>query len=156
MPLAIELAAARVPLLGVQRLRASLDERLRVLTRRQPAMRRRASARCARRSNGAHALLDERERIVFRRLAPVCGTASLELVQQLAADERIDEWAVVDALGGLVDRSLVGVSESEPARYRLLESPRALALERLRGAGERRTLIARHAQAYGRDVRARL
>jgi predicted ATPase/DNA-binding winged helix-turn-helix (wHTH) protein len=146
MPLAIELAAARVPLLGVQRLRASLDERLRVLTagsRDAPARQRTLRATL----EWTHALLDERERIVFRRLAPVCGTASLELVQQLAADERIDEWAVVDALGGLVDRSLVGVSESEPARYRLLESPRVLALERLREADERHTLVARHAQA---------
>ncbi|HEU5295083.1 MAG TPA: winged helix-turn-helix domain-containing protein [Burkholderiaceae bacterium] len=146
LPLTIELGAARVPLLGVQRLRAALDERLRVLTvgsRDAPARQRTLRATL----EWSVALLDEREQIVFRRLAPVCGSASLELVQQLAADERIDEWAVVEALGGLVDRSLVAVSEGEPVRYRLLESPRALALERLREAGEQQALVARHAHA---------
>ena len=145
LPLAIELAAARLPLLGLQGLRTALDERLRVLTagaRDAPARQRTLRAAL----EFSHALLDESEQVVFRRLAPVCGSASLELARQLVTDARIDEWAAVDALGGLVDRSLVAVSESEPVRYRLLESPRALALERLRGAGEEEPLTARHAR----------
>jgi predicted ATPase/DNA-binding winged helix-turn-helix (wHTH) protein len=145
LPLAIELAAARVPLLGLQRLRAALDERLRVLTtgtRDAPARQRTLRAAL----EWSHGLLDASEQVVFRRLAPICGSASLELVRQLVIDERTDEWAAVDGLGGLVDRSLVSVSESEPVRYRLLESPRALALERLRSAGEDETLTARHAR----------
>lgn len=145
LPLAIELAAARVPLLGLQRLRAALDERLRVLTagaRDAPARQRTLRAAL----EWSHTLLDDSEQAVFRRLAPVCGSASLELVRQLVTDERIDEWAAVDALGGLVDRSLVAVGDSEPIRYRLLESPRALALERLRAAGEEKPLVARHAR----------
>lgn len=146
LPLAIELAAARVPLLGLRGLRATLDERLRVLTagaRDAPARQRTLRAAL----EWSHALLDDDEQVVFRRLAPICSSASLELVRQLVTDAHIDEWAAVDALGELVDRTLVAVSGTEPVRYHLLESPRALALERLRAAGEEMTLTARHARS---------
>jgi predicted ATPase/DNA-binding winged helix-turn-helix (wHTH) protein len=145
LPLAIELAAARVPLLGVQRLSQALGERLRVLTagaRDAPARQRTLLAAL----QWSHGLLDGAGQAVFRRLAVMAGSASLELVQQVAADASLDAWGVVDALGALVDRSLVAVSKGEPARYRLLETPRAFALERLREAGEEDALRARHAR----------
>src|SRR4029434_387055 len=58
-----------------------------------------------------------------------------------------DAWAAVEALGGLVDRSLVAVSSDEPPRYRLLDSTRVFARERLTGAGEFDVIASRHARA---------
>ena len=150
MALAIELAAARAPMLGVQRLTASLHERLKLLTtsgnRNAPA--RQQTLRAA--LEWSHGFLDEREQAVFRRLAVMAGSASLELVQQVVADEggkgALDEWAVLDTLGCLVDRSLVVVGETDPPRYRLLDTPRAYAQERLAAAGELEALRRRHAE----------
>jgi predicted ATPase/DNA-binding winged helix-turn-helix (wHTH) protein len=146
LPLALELAAARVPLLGVQRLATSLGERLRLLTagsRSAPA--RQQTLRAA--LEWSHGLASPVEQVVFRRLGVLGGGSSLELVQQVVADDGIDAWAAVEALGGLVDRSLVSVSADEPPRYRLLDSPRVFARERLAAAGELDTIAARHARA---------
>jgi predicted ATPase/DNA-binding winged helix-turn-helix (wHTH) protein len=146
LPLALEFAAARVPLLGVHTLATSLGERLRLLTagsRGAPA--RQQTLRAA--LEWSHGLASPVEQVVFRRLGVLAGGSSLELVQQVVADEAIDTWAAVEALGGLVDRSLVSVSADEPPRYRLLESPRVFARERLAAAGEFDTIAARHARA---------
>ena len=146
LPLALEFAAARVPLLGVHRLATSLGERLRLLTagsRGAPA--RQQTLRAA--LEWSHGLASPVEQVVFRRLGVLAGGSSLELVQQVVADDAIDAWAAVEALGGLVDRSLVSVSADEPPRYRLLDSPRVFARERLAAAGEFDTIAARHARA---------
>jgi len=152
VPLAIELAAARAPTLGVERLLASMAERLRWLTggRNRAAPPRQQALRSA--LEWSEGLLDERERQVFRRLGVVAGSASLEFIEQVLVDgERgLDRWAVVDALDVLVDRSLVAVvagADAAAPRYRLLETPRAYALERLDAAGERGELQRRHAHA---------
>lgn len=157
LALAIELAAARAPMLGVQRLAASMHDRLKLLTssRNRTAPARQQTLRAA--MEWSHGFLGERERAVFRRLAVFVGSASLTMIQQVAADPPggpddggLDEWAVLDALALLVDRSLVTVlaadDEAEP-RYRLLDSPRAYALERLKDAGEMAALRQRHLQA---------
>jgi predicted ATPase/DNA-binding winged helix-turn-helix (wHTH) protein len=146
LPLALEFAAARVPLLGVHTLATSLGERLRLLTagsRGAPA--RQQTLRAA--LEWSHGLASPVEQVVFRRLGVLAGGSSLELVQQVVADDAIDAWAAVEALGGLVDRSLVSVSADEPPRYRLLDSPRVFARERLATAGEFDTIAARHARA---------
>lgn len=146
LPLALEFAAARVPLLGVNRLATSLGERLRLLTagtRGAPA--RQQTLRAA--LEWSHGLASPVEQLVFRRLGVLAGSSSLELVQQVVADDAIDAWTAVEALGDLVDRSLVSVSADEPPRYRLLESPRAFARERLAAAGEFDEVAARHAAA---------
>ena len=146
LPLALEFAAARVPLLGVHRLATSLGERLRLLTagsRGAPA--RQQTLRAA--LEWSHGLASPVEQVVFRRLGVLAGGSSLDLVQQVVADDAIDTWAAVEALGGLVDRSLVSVSADEPPRYRLLDSPRVFARERLAAAGEFDTIAARHARA---------
>jgi len=144
--LAIEMAAARLPLLGLDGLVAALDERLALLTNgprdrpdRQQALRAML--------DWTHALLSPPERQVFRRLAVFVGSASLPAVQQVATDDALDRWAVLEALGGLVDRSLVALIDTggEP-RYRLLESPRAYAAQQLRAAGELEHCRIRHAQ----------
>ena len=87
---------------------------------------------------------------MLRRLGMFAGGFTLELAQRVAADAAgggLDEWAVLDALGGLVDKSLVGVDGGEPIRYRLLETMRLFALERLAEAGEGTACRAAHARA---------
>ena len=150
LALAIELAAARAPMLGVQRLARSMHDRLKLLTtsRDRSAPARQQTLRAA--LEWSHGFLDERERAVFRRLAVFAGSGSLTMIQQVVADPagELDEWAVLDALEVLVDRSLVAVvpgsNDAEP-RYRLLDSPRVYARERLKEAGEEDALRTRHA-----------
>ncbi|HSC64874.1 MAG TPA: hypothetical protein VLD35_14630, partial [Caldimonas sp.] len=154
LPLAIELAAARAPMLGAKRLLSSMQQRLDMLTasRNRAAPARQQTLRSA--LEWSHELLDERERRVFRRLAVMAGSASLELIQHVlvdADDAALDVWGVLDALDTLVDRSLVtllsGDDDAGEPRYRLLETPRAYALERLVAAGEQPALQKRHALA---------
>ena len=148
LPLAIELAAARVPLLGVAGLRQRLGDGLRVLAggpARAPARQQTLRAALA----WSHALLSAPEQTVFRRLAVFSGGCSLALAQQVLADADFEPWAVLDHLGALVDKSLLiadGAPGQEP-RCRLLEPTRAHALDRLGAAGEAPALRLRHAQA---------
>ncbi|MDR7378379.1 putative ATPase/DNA-binding winged helix-turn-helix (wHTH) protein [Rhodoferax ferrireducens] len=146
LPLAIELAAARVPLLGLVPLANSLNERLRLLNgggRGAPA--RQKTLRAA--LEWSYGLLDASEQTVFRRLGVFVGGFSLEMAQQVVADKDLDAWAVVDVLGALVDRSLVIADGGDTPRYRLLDTPRSYALEQLAAAGEDTALRQRHAQA---------
>jgi len=147
--LALELAAARVPMLGVAGLAASLDERLQVLTQgRRDAPQRQSTLRAA--LEWSHALLSPTEAIVFRRLAVFAGSFSLDAARRVAADPDgtgLNEWQVLEGLGVLVDRSLVAADLGELPRYRLLESARALALERLAASEENDALRARQAAA---------
>jgi predicted ATPase/DNA-binding winged helix-turn-helix (wHTH) protein len=153
MPLAIELAAARAPLLGVRPLLVALQERLKLLvaTRNRSAPARQQALRSA--LEWSHALLGPHEQQVFRQLGVMAGSASLEFIEQVlvrVGAGGLDAWTMLDALDVLVDRSLVAVvpaaDDGEP-RYRLLETPRAYALERLEAAGERDALQRRHAYA---------
>jgi len=146
MPLAIELAAARVRLLGIEGLRARLDERFQVLTGGTRAtLRRHQTLRAA--IDWSYGLLEPDEQTVFRRLGLFVGGFTLELAQDVAADEKIDRWAVLDVLGHLVDRSLVVAEGDDTPRYRLLETMRAFALEKLAAVGETQAFLRRHAEA---------
>jgi predicted ATPase/DNA-binding winged helix-turn-helix (wHTH) protein len=147
LPLAIELAAGRFASLGLRQLCAALDQRLRLLTQSpEGAPARQQTLRAS--LEWSHSLLHTNEQKVLRRLAVFVGSASLEAIKQVASDEALDEWAVLDALGVLVDRSFVTViDEDETPRYRLLDTPRALALERLAASGELPAVRARHAAA---------
>jgi predicted ATPase/DNA-binding winged helix-turn-helix (wHTH) protein len=145
IPLAIELAAARVPLLGVEGLRKRLDDRFRLLTAgARTVLRRHQTLRAA--LEWSHGLLGTQEQVVFRRLGACAGGFTLEFAQQLAADATLDEWAVLDALGHLVDKSLVIVEGAGAPRYRLLETTRAFAVECLAASGEMHAVLRRHAQ----------
>ncbi|HEX4885709.1 MAG TPA: winged helix-turn-helix domain-containing protein, partial [Casimicrobiaceae bacterium] len=146
IPLAIELAAARLPLLGLDGLRARLDERFRLLTAgSRVVLRRHQTLRAA--LDWSHALLGAGEQAVFRRLGVFAGSFTLAMAQQVVADDDLDAWAALDHLGALVDKSIV-LAEGDPVpRYRLLETTRAFALEKLAAAGETQTLLRRHAQA---------
>jgi predicted ATPase len=103
LPLAIELAAARAPLLGVRQLATSMQDRLQLLTRNRAASAppRQQSLRAA--LEWSHGFLEEHERTVFRRLAVMAESASLAFIRQVVAGEQgtLDIWAVLDALGVL-------------------------------------------------------
>jgi len=145
LPLAIELAAARAATLGLRPVRDRLDERFKLLTGGfRTALPRHQTLRAA--LAWSHQQLTDAEQAVFRRLGVFAGGCRMEMAQAVARDEAIDEWAVLDHLSTLVDKSLVVVDALDPPRYRLLESARAYALEQL-GADEAAALRARYAQA---------
>ena len=152
LPLALELAAARVDLLGVEGVRALLQDRLALLTQgpRDAAPRHRSlRATLA----WSHALLTDEQRTVLRRLAVFGGSFSLEAAQAVAGDESLTPWAVLDALGALLDRSLLVAETARTAdppdgarRLRLFDSIRSFAAEQLDAAGETRAMQARQAR----------
>ena len=155
IPLAIELAAARVQMLSPQQLRARLDERFRMLTRgSRDVIPRQQTLRAL--IDWSHDLLNERERTIFRRLGIFVNGFTLEGAVAVGGGEGFDEIDVFDVLSSLVDKSLV---LAEPAgdsvRYRLLESTRIYALVKLSDAGERELLADRHLY-YQRDRFAEL
>ncbi|HEX6360515.1 BTAD domain-containing putative transcriptional regulator [Actinophytocola sp.] len=145
IPLALELAAGRVPALGV----AELATRLRVPhdrfgllgtgPRDAPARQRTLTAVI----DWSWQLLTESERAVLRRLAVHSGGSTLAAAETVCAGDGID---VLDVLAGLVDRSLVVRDAS--SRFRLLESVAAFSADRLREAGEETALRQRHADYY--------
>ena len=148
LPLAIELAAARVPLLGLRTVHDRLDERFRLLTAgSRMALRRHQTLRAA--IDWSHGLLDDAQRAVFMRLGVFSGGFTMGLAQVLCTDGPLDEWVVLDQIAALVDKSLVvldGGGSGSGQRYRLLESARAYALEQLAGARQTQATLRRHAQ----------
>lgn len=146
VPLAIELAAARLPLLGLTGLRDRLDQRLQVLTTgARDAPMRQQTLRAT--LEWSHALLGVDEQEVFRRLGVFVGGFPLELAQRVVVDAQGDPWLILDRLGALVDKSLVVAEGEGVPRYRLLESARAFALEQLAAAGETDVIRRRLAEA---------
>jgi predicted ATPase len=147
IPLAIELAAARVQMLGPQRLLDHLDERFRLLTRGgRDALPRQQTLRAL--IDWSHDLLDDREQVLFRRLGIFVNGFTLEGAIAVGRDG-FDEMAVIDELASLVDKSLVTAEPDGVAlRYRLLESMRAYAAEKLESAGESTPIAARHLRHF--------
>ena len=148
IPLALEMAAARVSMLGVEALAQRLDERFRVLTGgKRTALPRQRTLHAT--LDWSFGLLAERERVVFRRVAIFAGGFTLDAATAVAVDETLDEFEIVDGLASLVTKSLVAADTSgAKARYRLLETTRAYALEKLAEAGETAAIEARHAHHF--------
>jgi predicted ATPase/DNA-binding winged helix-turn-helix (wHTH) protein len=145
IPLAIELAAARLPLLGLAGLRQRLDARFQLLTGgNAAALPRHQTLQAA--LAWSHGLLPPEPQRVFRRLAVFAGGCTLESAQRIAADAELGLWDVVEHLATLVDHSLVLAEGASAPRYRLLETTRLYALEQLRAAGEEDALRERHAR----------
>ncbi|MFD0902454.1 ATP-binding protein [Actinomadura sediminis] len=150
LPLALELAAARVRALGPATLAARLDDRFRVLRsqRRDVPPRQRT----------LHAAIDwsweplaPAERAVLRRLAVHAGGCTLEAAEETCAGGDVDRAEVMDVIVRLVDRSLVQLADDPGGvRYRLLESVAAYALDRLADAGETAAVQDRHDDYYAR------
>jgi predicted ATPase/DNA-binding winged helix-turn-helix (wHTH) protein len=150
IPLAIELAAARVRSLSVEQILARIDDRFRLLTKGSvTSLPRQQTLRAT--MDWSFDLLAEDERTVLRRLAIFAGGFTLEAAAAVAADPGLDDNAVIDVLSRLVTRSLVNADTgTADVRYRLLETTRAYALEKLVEALEAPALALRHAR-YVRD-----
>jgi predicted ATPase/class 3 adenylate cyclase/DNA-binding CsgD family transcriptional regulator len=148
MPLAIELAAARVRVLSLTEIRDGLHDRFRLLTGgARTAVRRQQTLRAS--VDWSHALLTEPERILFRRLAVFMGGFDLDAAQAIAGGGDVESHQVLDLLTLLVDKSLVvAESTSGPTRYRLLETVRQYALEKLSESGQADAVRARHRDCY--------
>jgi predicted ATPase/DNA-binding winged helix-turn-helix (wHTH) protein len=148
IPLAIELAAARTPALGIEALAARLDDRFRLLTGgRRTALPRHQTLRAT--LDWSYELLAEPERVVLRRLAVFAGVFSLEAASAVVASAEVTPSEVVDGLSNLVAKSLVSAEvDGTIARYRLLDTTRAYALEKLAQGGELDAIARRHAEFY--------
>jgi predicted ATPase/class 3 adenylate cyclase/DNA-binding CsgD family transcriptional regulator len=155
VPLAIELAAARVRVLSPAEIVHSLHDRFRLLTGgARTAVRRQQTLRAS--VDWSYALLTEPERILLRRLAVFMGGFDLEAAQAVAGGEDVASYQVLDMLTLLVDKSLV-VAETARGRtrYHLLETVRQYAQEKLGESGEADALRGRHREHYA-VVAARL
>ncbi len=146
IPLAIELAAARVRVLAPRQIAARLDDSIKVLGKSsRSAVQRHRTLREA--IDWSYALLDPTEAALFRRLSVFAGTFSLDAVEAVCQGDD-----VLDVLASLVDKSLVVMESAEgEARYRLLETLRQYAQERLAEANESADLRRRHARFF-RDL----
>jgi non-specific serine/threonine protein kinase len=151
IPLAIELAASRVRLLGLEQLQKRLDDRLSLLSggaRTQPQRQQTLRATL----DWSYALLGASERAVLRGLSVFAGGFTLDAAEAVCGVQSGDQHGVQDvlsALGGLVDKSLVQVDGDERrTRYRLLETVRQYAAEQLAAAGETKMIAGRHRDWY--------
>ncbi|GAA2868770.1 BTAD domain-containing putative transcriptional regulator [Pseudonocardia halophobica] len=146
LPLALELAAARVAVLPVDRIAQRLSDRFALLTAgpRTAAARHRTLQATL---DWSHTLLDDEERVLFRRLAVFRGSWTLEEAEAACAGDPLPAGAVLDVLDRLVARSLVVDAHGGDGRFRMLETVRAYAGRRLDEAGERPVFARRHAEA---------
>jgi predicted ATPase/DNA-binding CsgD family transcriptional regulator len=155
LPLAIELAAARIRALSVEQIAARLDDRFRLLAsgdRTAPPRQQTLQAAV----DWSFELLTPDEQTLLRRLSVFAGW-SLEMAEQVCADERIPEARVLDLLAALIDKSLVALEDelAGDARYRLLDTIRQYAAGRLAVSGEEAAIRDRHLScllAFAEDV----
>jgi len=144
VPLAIELAAARVRALSVEQIAARIDDRFRLLAsgdRTAPPRQQTLLAAV----DWSYELLTPDEQVLLRRLSVFTGW-SLEMAEQVCADDLIGAERILDLLAALIDKSLVTLEEEVrgDARYRLLDTIREYAATRLAAAGEHDEFRRRH------------
>ncbi len=148
MPLAIELAAARTRALSLPQIVDSLHDRFRLLTGgARTAVRRQQTLRAS--VDWSHALLTDPERVLFRRLAVFMGGFDLDAAQAVGASTDMERYQILDQLSLLLDKSLVVAEEvGDGMRYRLLETVRQYAAEKLSESGEAADVRTRHRDHY--------
>lgn len=148
LPLAIELAAVRVRTLSLTEIVDGLHDRFRLLTGgARTAVPRQQTLRAS--ADWSHDLLSESERVLFRRLAVFLGGFDLAAAHAVAADADLPRYQVLDELSLLVDKSLLVADDSgRTTRYRLLETVRQYALEKLAESGEADAVRGRHRDHY--------
>ncbi len=149
IPLALELATARLRMLSVDQIAARLDDRFRLLTGgRRRAMARQQTLQAM--IDWSWNLLDAREQLLLRRLSVFSGGWSMEAAQFVAADDQLDEYDVFDLLEQLVSKSLVTVQHPAggETRYGMLESIRQYGQDRLLESGEGKSLRDRLTDFY--------
>ena len=149
IPLAIELAAARLNVLSIDQINARLDDRFRLLARahRAPIGRQRTLEATV---DWSYDLLSDAERHLLRRLSTFAGGWTLEAAEQVCSGDGIDRPDVLDVMSRLIDKSLVMADEEVDGRrrYRCLETVRQYAAERLRQSGEADVVRARHFECF--------
>jgi len=146
IPLAIELAAARAHSLSVETIAARLSDRFRLLTRGdRTALPRQQTLRAL--IDWSYDLLTEHERALLGRLAVFAGSWTLEAAEHVGAGGDVDEAVVLDLLSNLVEKSLVELAV-EGERYRLLETMREYAQQRLDESHEADAVRTRHLAFY--------
>jgi predicted ATPase/Tfp pilus assembly protein PilF len=150
IPLAIELAAARINLFSVEGLIEKLDERLRLLSGgKRTDSPRQQTMRAA--IDWSFNLLSAQEQRLFERLAVFLGGCTLDAVEAVASDTTLAGSEILDLLSSLTEKSLVVAdADLRESRFRLLESTRAFALEKLDARGERSEFTRRHANWIAR------
>ena len=148
IPLAIELAAARVRVLSPEQIARRLDDAFRLLVgRSRTALPRHRTLRAT--MEWSFDLLAPREQILLRRLSVFAGSFTLDAVEDVCAGEPLEVDDILDAVATLVDKSLVVMSPGEDeARYHLLETVRQYAVERMDEANERDCFECRFAEYY--------
>lgn len=146
IPLALELAAARTRALSVEAIAARLHERFKLLvTGDRTVLPRQRTLRAL--IDWSYDLLAPPERTLFQRLSIFAGGWTLEAAEAVGAGGDIEAADVLDLLARLVEKSLV-IADIEGGRYRMLETVRQYALERLREAGDEETARTRHLEYY--------
>ena len=145
IPLAIELAAARIRMFSVEQIAARLDERFRLLTEGSRTARPRQQTLRAT-LDWSYELLSEAEQALFRRLSVFVGNWTLEAVEAVCVEKEGGEtYEMLNVLAQLVNKSLVIAEEQDGAvRYRLLETMRHYAQERLVDVGQMESMCRRH------------
>jgi len=147
IPLAIELAAARIKVLSPQQLATRLNERFRLLTGGdRSALPRHQTMRAL--IDWSFDLLSEQERALFARLSIFAGGFTLDSAAAVCGGDELDEIAVLELLSSLVDKSLVQADPEGDGRYRLLESTRQYGREKLIEKGEHAAIAHAHARAF--------
>jgi predicted ATPase/DNA-binding winged helix-turn-helix (wHTH) protein len=149
--LAIELAATRIDAFGLRELSTLLDDRIRLLNQgmrtAQPRHRSLAAA-----LEWSYGYLPEGERVILRRLSVFAGPFNLESASAVATDNSMTGRDVVDGVENLVAKSLVSADVSGAVvQYRLLDTTRVYALQKLTESGERADFVRRHAEHH-RDL----
>lgn len=143
IPLAIELAAARVKVLAPERIAEKLGERFGLLTRApREALPRQQTLRAT--MEWSHDLLHRNEKVLFARLSIFAGGWTLDAAESVCRDEATGA-DILDGLSSLVDKSLVNFDDRDSSRYRFLETTREYALEKLDAARERSILASKRA-----------
>jgi non-specific serine/threonine protein kinase len=148
IPLAVELAAARVRVLTAEQIAARLDDRFHLLSGgARTGLPRQQTLRAL--IDWSYGLLSDRERILFRRLAAFAGSWTLEAAEGVCSEDGIDRDDVLDVLTGLVDKSLVlAEGQTREERYRFLETIRQYAAEKLVASAEATSARDRHRAWY--------
>ncbi len=154
IPLAIELAAARARSMSPDDLVDRLDQRFKLLTRGSRGARERQQTLRST-IDWSYDLLEPTERLALDRLSVFAGSCDLAAAEAVLADDDLDEFDVVDLLGQLVDKSLVVAEHRDGrVRYRMLETIRQYADEKLQERGDTEVIRRRHADHYVARVEA--
>ncbi len=155
IPLAIELAAARVKVLSVEQIAERLDDRFRVLTGgKRTAVPRHQTLRAA--MDWSYDLLSTSGRDLFRRLSVFAGGWTLEAAEAVCSEDGGEKSTILDLLTQLVDKSLLVVeTQSGEARYRFLETVRQYGNDKLVESGESDRLRTRHLDFFLKQAEAR-